>query len=232
MTDETGSAQNMTEELPYGEESRAAFSSERGVKLLQQDGSHAAIFPKRNITQKPSVVGTIKDEQGSVLIRIAGVAGESIVDGPGIRFTIFTQGCKHYCPGCHNPQTHAFDGGKLVTVESVLEQIRKNPLLDGITLSGGEPFEQAEACSVLAKAVHEMKLNVMTYSGYTFEEILAGEADRPGWKELLRETEILVDGRFEQAGRNLLLKFRGSGNQRLLDVKKSLREGKAVSAEI
>lgn len=167
-----------------------------------------------------------------VSLRIAGIVGESIVDGPGIRFTIFTQGCKHHCPGCHNPQTHDFNGGKLVSVESVLEQIRKNPLLDGITLTGGEPFEQAEACSILAKAAHAMKLNVMTYSGYTFEEILAGEAERPGWKELLRETEILVDGRFESDRKSLLLKFRGSGNQRLLDVKKSLEEGRAVSAEI
>ena len=168
----------------------------------------------------------------STSIRIAGVIGESIVDGPGIRFTIFTQGCKHHCHGCHNPQTHDFDGGKLVTVESVLEQIRKNPLLDGITLSGGEPFEQAEACSELAKAVHAMKLNVMTYSGYTFEEILAGMDDRRSWKELLRETEILVDGRFELARKSLLLKFRGSANQRLLDVKKLLKEGRAVSADI
>ena len=165
-------------------------------------------------------------------VRIAGVVGESIVDGPGIRFTIFTQGCKHHCPGCHNPQTHDFDGGKLVSVESILGQIRKNPLLDGITLSGGEPFEQAEACSVLAKAVHAMKLNVMTYSGYTFEELLAGLDDRPAWKELLHETEILVDGRFESARKSLMLKFRGSENQRLLDAKKSLKERRAVSAEL
>jgi anaerobic ribonucleoside-triphosphate reductase activating protein len=176
--------------------------------------------------------GNKEEEPCSTSIRLAGVVGESIVDGPGIRFTIFTQGCKHHCPGCHNPQTHDFDGGKLVTVESILEKIRKNPLLDGITLSGGEPFEQAEACSVLAKAAHAMKLNVMTYSGYTFEEILAGMDVRHGWKELLQETEILVDGRFEPARKNLLLKFRGSSNQRLLDVKKSLREGRAVSAEI
>jgi anaerobic ribonucleoside-triphosphate reductase activating protein len=169
---------------------------------------------------------------GGVSLRIAGVIGESIVDGPGIRFTIFTQGCKHHCPGCHNPQTHDFNGGKLVSMESVLEQVRKNPLLDGITLSGGEPFEQAEACSELAKAVHAMKLNVMTYSGYTFEELIAGMDDKRGWRKLLQETDILVDGRFELARKSLLLKFRGSGNQRLLDIKKSLETGRAVLADI
>lgn len=155
-------------------------------------------------------------------LRIAGIVSESFVDGPGIRFTVFTQGCKHHCPGCHNPQTHDFNGGREISVESLMTQIKQNPLLDGITLSGGEPFEQAEECSELAEIAHSLSLNVMTYTGYTFEELLTGAADRPGWGKLLEETDILVDGRFELAKKNLLLKFRGSENQRIIDVKKSL----------
>ena len=165
-------------------------------------------------------------------LRIAGMVKESIVDGPGIRFTVFTQGCNHHCPGCHNPQTHDFGGGNIVTIDSLIEMIKKDPLLAGITLSGGEPFEQAEACSELARKVHEMKLNVTTFSGYTFEELVAGFEKEPGWEELLKETDILVDGRFVLEKKNILLKFRGSENQRLIDVKKSLKEGRAVPADL
>jgi len=170
---------------------------------------------------------------GSVLqqIRIAGMVRESVVDGPGIRFTIFTQGCNHHCPGCHNPHTHDFDGGTVVSVESIMEQVKRNPLLDGITLSGGEPFEQAQACSKLARMAHGMKLSVMTYSGYTFEELMEGCGTHPGWKELLEETDLLVDGRFILAKKSLLLKFRGSENQRIIDVKKSLKQGSIVLME-
>lgn len=167
----------------------------------------------------------------STTIRIAGVVKESIVDGPGIRFTVFTQGCNHHCPGCHNPQTHDFDGGTLVSVDSLIEQMKKNPLLDGITLSGGEPFEQAAACSELAHMVHALKLHVMTYSGYTYEKIVEGSKERLDWKELLQETDILVDGRFVLAEKNILLRFRGSENQRLIDVKKSLKAGRAVPVD-
>ncbi len=174
----------------------------------------------------------IADEQPPSRIRIAGVVRESIVDGPGIRFTVFTQGCKHHCPGCHNPQTHDFNGGNEAAIESLIEQMKKNPLLDGITLSGGEPFEQAVACSVLAQKAHDMKLNVMVYSGYTFEEIMEGLPERPAWRDLLHQTDILVDGRFVLEKRNILLRFRGSENQRLLDVKKSLLAGRPISAEL
>src|SRR5690554_2912107 len=105
-------------------------------------------------------------------LRVAGIIDESIVDGPGIRLVVFTQGCKHNCVGCHNPETHSFSGGKLVDIDSIIQMVKSNPLLDGITLSGGEPFEQVAACSSLAKKVKELGLNVVTYTGYTFEEIL------------------------------------------------------------
>ncbi|SHI67987.1 anaerobic ribonucleoside-triphosphate reductase activating protein [Lutispora thermophila] len=161
-------------------------------------------------------------------IRIAGIIKESIVDGPGIRMVVFAQGCKHKCPGCHNPETHSFDGGTLVTVDSVLEQAKANPLLDGITFSGGEPFEQAEAFAILAQKAKKLNLDIMTYTGYTYEYILENSSKHKGWDELLDETDILVDGRYEKDKRNLLLKFRGSENQRIIDVKKSKIENRIV----
>lgn len=159
-------------------------------------------------------------------VRISGIVKESIVDGPGIRLVVFAQGCRHNCPGCHNPQTHSFDGGKIVNISEILEMIDRNPLLDGITLSGGEPFEQAEAFAVLAEKVKEKGLNVMTYTGYTFEEIKENLSSMAGWERLLKASDILVDGRFIQEERDLSLKFRGSRNQRVIDVKKTLEKNR------
>lgn len=151
-------------------------------------------------------------------IRIAGIEDESIVDGPGIRMVVFTQGCNHNCEGCHNPESHSFYGGKLIDIEEILNMIKENPLLDGITLSGGEPFEQALECSILAKKVKKLGLNVITYTGYTFEEILGNE----NFKELLLQTDTLIDGKFDIKQKSLMLKFRGSKNQRIIDVKRFL----------
>ncbi|WP_265442720.1 anaerobic ribonucleoside-triphosphate reductase activating protein [Acetivibrio straminisolvens] len=161
-------------------------------------------------------------------IRISGIIKESIVDGPGIRMVVFAQGCRHKCPGCHNPETHSFDGGTLVTVDFILEQAKKNPLLDGITLSGGDPFEQAEAFAVLAHEAKKLNLDIVTYTGYTYEYILENASRNKGWDALLDETDILVDGRYEESKKNLLLKFRGSENQRIIDVKKSKAESRIV----
>ena len=159
-------------------------------------------------------------------IRIAGLVNDSIVDGPGFRFTVFTQGCPHHCPGCHNPQTHDFAAGNDVDTEEIIAKFRKNPLLDGITLSGGEPFCQAEACTEIAKAAKESGLNVWCYSGYTFEELVSGKEE---WLLLLQEVDVLVDGRFELENRTLDCRFRGSRNQRLIDVPASLVEKKAIT---
>ena len=105
-------------------------------------------------------------------LRIAGTVNDSIVDGPGIRFTIFTQGCPHHCEGCHNPQTHDFNGGEIVEADEIIEKIKKNPLLDGVTFSGGEPFCQAETLADIGKEIKSLGLNVITYTGYTFDESL------------------------------------------------------------
>lgn len=158
-------------------------------------------------------------------IRIAGIVNDSIVDGTGMRFTVFTQGCPHHCPGCHNPQTHDFAGGTQADTDEIIALFRKNPLLDGITLSGGEPFCQSTACLKLARAAHASSLNVWVYSGYTYEELLSGHAD---WRALLDETDVLVDGRFQMEKRSLECRFRGSSNQRLIDVPASLKQGCAV----
>ena len=157
-------------------------------------------------------------------IRISGIVNDSVVDGPGFRLAVFTQGCPHRCPGCHNPQTHDFEGGREIDTQEIIEKLRGNPLLDGITLSGGEPFCQGAACAELASAAHALGLNVWTYSGYTYEQLLAGDAEQ---RALLAETDVLVDGPFVLPQRTLELRFRGSANQRLIDVKASAAAGSA-----
>lgn len=157
-------------------------------------------------------------------IRIAGTVDDSIVDGPGCRYTIFTQGCPHHCPGCHNPQSHDFNGGRVVDTSVILKQVYANPLLSGITLSGGDPLCQPEPCLELAQAAHSHGLNVWCYTGYTLEKLL--EEQDPARMALLNNIEVLVDGPFILAQRSLELKYCGSRNQRLIDMKKTLASGK------
>jgi anaerobic ribonucleoside-triphosphate reductase activating protein len=164
-------------------------------------------------------------------IRLSGIISESIVDGPGIRMVLFAQGCKHNCDGCHNPETHSFTGGKLYNIDYIIDRVKKNPLLDGLTFSGGEPFEQAEAFSELAVKAKNIGLNVMAYTGYTFERLLENN-NIAGCSVLLNNTDILVDGRFDKTQRNILLKFRGSENQRVIDVKNSMSSKEIVLANI
>ena len=160
-------------------------------------------------------------------LRIAGTIGESIVDGPGIRYVVFTQGCPHGCPGCHNPQTHDFAGGKEVTVEALLADITKNPFMKAVTLSGGEPFCQPAALAQLAAPLKEKGYHLMCYTGYTFEQLLQKEDARP----LLEQLDLLVDGPFVLDRKNIELKFRGSDNQRVLDVPASLAANAPVWCE-
>ena len=159
------------------------------------------------------------------MLNLSGIVSDSIVDGPGIRTAIFSQGCPHHCPGCHNPETWAFGDGTDIPVESVVEIVQSNPLCRGVTFSGGEPFAQAGAFARLARLLKEKGYEVASYSGFTFEELLEGTDAQ---KELLSSIDILIDGRFIQAEKSLEIAFRGSRNQRIQDVKKSLAEGKAV----
>lgn len=159
------------------------------------------------------------------MLNLSGIVSDSIVDGPGIRTTIFCQGCPHHCEGCHNPETWDFGCGTDMEEEALLEIVQSNPLCRGVTFSGGEPFAQAAGFARLARLLKEKGYEVASYTGYTFEELLAGTADQ---RDLLQTIDILIDGPFLLAEKSLEVPFRGSKNQRILDVKKSLLQGKAV----
>lgn len=164
-------------------------------------------------------------------IRIAGVVKESTVDGPGFRYVIFTQGCPHHCEGCHNPETHDMNGGKLESITTLVEDIKKNPLLKGITLSGGEPFMQAKKLVKLLSLLDLNKYTVMTYTGFKYEYLLENANEDNGFLELLKLTDVLIDGKFELALKSEKAKFRGSTNQRAIDVKRSLKENRITEHE-
>ena len=153
-------------------------------------------------------------------MKIASYMHDSIVDGPGLRFVVFVQGCSRNCPGCHNPETHDPNCGREVTVEELIAEIKKNPLTQGVTISGGEPFDQAKECTELSRAVTDLGMKVWVYTGYTYEQILEkGDFD---WDMLLDNTNVLVDGAFIEEQKSYEAKFRGSKNQRIIDVQSSL----------
>ena len=155
------------------------------------------------------------------MLKLSGIVEDSIVDGPGIRVTIFCQGCPHHCPGCHNPETWDFSGGTAMEEERLVQIVRSNPLCRGVTFSGGEPFAQPEPLAELAAGLKVRGFHLMSYSGYTFEELLA----LPGARLLLEQLDLLVDGPFVEARKDIGLRFRGSANQRVLDVPASLAAG-------
>ena len=162
-------------------------------------------------------------------LRIAGVVRESIVDGPGFRFAVFCQGCPHGCPGCHNPATHDFEGGYDCELEKIIAAVDANPLLDGVTFSGGEPFCQPEAFYKLGVELKKRDLNLMAYSGYTYEELISLGDE---WVDkLLSILDLLVDGRYVQEERDLTLLFRGSKNQRVIDMNLTREKNEVVLAE-
>ncbi len=158
-------------------------------------------------------------------LRLAGIEPESIVDGPGIRFVLFLQGCLRKCPGCHNPGTWPLEDGTEMDTEKILSMIHADPLCHGVTFSGGEPFLQADAAAELAGWLHQEGYEVACYTGYLFEELLAGPKE---WKDLLEQIDVLIDGPYIEAERSLELKFCGSTNQRIIDVPESLLTGKVV----
>lgn len=161
-------------------------------------------------------------------IRISGTVSESIVDGPGFRYTIFVQGCPHNCPGCHNPQTHDFNGGKNVDTDELFAECVEDPLNKGVTFSGGEPFCQAEALYELGKRFKERGYGIWCYTGWTWKELRKKAETEEFVGKLLEIVDVLVDGRFILERRTLSLPFRGSENQRLVDVRASLAEDMVI----
>ena len=163
---------------------------------------------------------------GGKVIRVCGVEPESIVDGPGFRYVLFVQGCPHRCPGCHNPESHDPDAGFDMTTGEVMKEIKANPHLRGVTFSGGEPFEQVSALLELAEMIRSEGLSLMSYSGYTYEELT--ERKDPETDRLLGMLDILVDGRYVEKLRNLTLVYRGSENQRVIDMNKTRENGEVT----
>lgn len=150
-------------------------------------------------------------------VRLAGIVETSINNGEGIRKVIFAQGCKHHCKGCFNPDTHDFNGGYECDTEKIIERINNDYMIDGITFSGGDPFEQAEAFAHIAKNINK-ELTIWCYTGYTLQQII-DNIDRPGWKELITNIDVLVDGKFEEDKKDRNLKYKGSSNQNIIELR-------------
>lgn len=158
-------------------------------------------------------------------IRLAGIIDESYTDGVGIRCTIFTQGCSHKCHNCHNPETWDFNGGHLYDIDKLVDSIKANPILDGVTISGGDPmYRTAEVLNLIQKIKNRTNLNIWLYTGFTYEECLSN-TDK---LEILKQIDVLVDGAYDECLRTLSLRFRGSSNQRIIDVQNSLKTGKVI----
>ena len=175
-----------------------------------------------------SGVGERDAERDTGSIRVYGIVGESIVDGPGLRYALFVQGCSHACPGCHNPESHSTSGGEMRAICDILDQIRSNKLIHDVTLSGGEPFEQARACYALADALKRDGYGVWAFTGYLYEDLLAKAHTDPDVAGLLSCIDVLVDGPYVESLRSIELDWRGSSNQRVIDLRKSECAGEVV----
>ena len=174
-------------------------------------------------------------------IRLFGTAADSIVDGPGLRYAVFTQGCSHRCAGCHNPESWPFEGGTLTSIDDVVANIQANKLIQGVTLSGGDPFCQPAASAELARRLKELGYNVWVYTGYEYEDLVRlsdGEDEGGAESELaaairmlLENADVLVDGPFVESLKSLGLKWRGSANQRVIDMAATRKAGRIVRWE-
>ena len=156
-------------------------------------------------------------------LRILDIVEDTMVDGPGFRTSIYCAGCSHACPGCHNPQSWSFDGGREMTVEQIMRIIEADPYAN-VTFSGGDPMYQAAGFAELAQTIHQRtQKDIWCYTGFTFESLIQDDQ-----RELLSHIDVLVDGPFIRALHDPDLLFRGSSNQRLIDVPASLYSGKTV----
>lgn len=167
-------------------------------------------------------------------LKISGIIKSSVVDGPGVRYTIFTQGCYHKCEGCQNPQTHDPNDGKFITIDEIYNEIMESSMIEGVTFSGGEPFLQSDSLAELASRIKKNSdLNIICYTGYTFEELQdIVKSGVMSYSRLLSNIDYLIDGRFEQEKASLDCAWRGSTNQRIIDVKESLSQNKVIETEL
>ena len=164
----------------------------------------------------------------SKLIRLAGIAENSLVNGKGLRKVFFSQGCSHHCEGCFNQHTWEFAGGRMFDMDKKKKKVKDEPFLDGVTFSGGDPFQQADKFAYLAKKLHEANINIWAYTGYTFEELMKLAQTNPHIKQMINNVDVIVDGRFMKDKMSENLKYCGSSNQRVIDVKSSLNENKII----
>ncbi|MGG7165172.1 anaerobic ribonucleoside-triphosphate reductase activating protein [Clostridium ihumii] len=165
-------------------------------------------------------------------VNLAGIIHESLNNGPGIRRVLFAQGCKHNCKACFNPHTHGFGGGQDYRVQELVNDIKRNPLISGVTFSGGDPLEQGEAFAEIAEESKKCNKNVWCYTGYKFEYIMENADKIPGWNKLINNIDVLVDGKFDIEKKDEDLKYRGSRNQRIIDVKESLKNNKIIEFKL
>ena len=161
-------------------------------------------------------------------IRLFGVANDSIVDGPGLRYSIYTQGCPHHCAGCHNPESWAMEAGEVTTIGALVDDIQKNQLIHNVTISGGDPFVQAKSVSLLVKELKTNGYTVWIYSGWTLEELTEMAKESDSIDDILNSVDVLVDGKFIESQKSLELKWKGSSNQRVIDMVKSRKQNKIV----
>jgi anaerobic ribonucleoside-triphosphate reductase activating protein len=159
-------------------------------------------------------------------LNVANCISDSIVDGPGLRYVIFTQGCKHHCLGCHNQQTWDTNKQTYLDIDYLVNEAISNKILDGVTISGGEPFLQPEGILNLVAKLKKHNVNVMVYTGYTYNELV--ELKNPSINKILDQIDYLIDGRFILKERSLNLLYRGSTNQNFIDVKSTRKSNKVV----
>ena len=160
-------------------------------------------------------------------MRLSGITPESLVDGPGLRYVIFTQGCPHCCPNCHNPKSWDINSGKEFSVRQIIRMLKQQKkTIRGVTFSGGEPFLYARELSQVAQSAQQMGLDVVTYTGYTYEYLTEENTD--DIKTLLAASDILIDGKYIHEKRTTSLPFRGSRNQRMIDVAATWDKGRIV----
>lgn len=159
------------------------------------------------------------------MISVLSIIEDTMVDGPGFRTSVYCAGCRHKCPGCHNPQSWDFEGGQPMSTEEIMRVIEADPFTQGVTFSGGDPMYQPEGFAELARAIHRRtKKDIWCYTGFTYERLV----NNPRQRALLQEIDVLVDGPFVKAERDETLRFRGSRNQRIIDVQASIQQGRVV----